>query len=245
MKISEITKTLEQIAPLSLQESYDNAGLIVGNYATEVTGILLSIDVTEAVVDEAIALNTNLIIAHHPIIFNGLKRFNGNTYVERTVMKAIKNNIAIYAAHTNLDSMLEQGVNSMICRKLGLIETRILTPVKNQLNKLVVFVPTPFAEKVRQAMFDAGAGKIGNYDSCSYNLSGNGTFRAGELTKPFVGEKGKLHTEPEERIETVVPSHLTQKVIGAMLEVHPYEEVAYDIYSLQNQWEEAGMGMKG
>lgn len=245
MKISDITNYIEQVAPPSFQESYDNSGLIVGSYQQEVTGVLITLDVTEEVVEEAVERGDNLIICHHPIVFAGLKRFNGNNYVERTVIKAIQNNVAIYAAHTNLDNVLHQGVNTMISKKLGLENTRILAPVKGKLMKLVVFVPENDAEKVRTAMFEAGAGKIGEYDSCSYNLSGKGTFRAGENTDPFVGNKGELHTEPETRVETVVPGYLQGKVVAAMTKAHPYEEVAYDIYELKNSWNQVGAGMVG
>ncbi len=245
MKIVEVVSYLEEIAPLSFQESYDNAGLIVGELETVISSVLLSIDVTESVVDEALQLGANLIIAHHPIVFNGLKRFNGNNYIERVVIKAIKNNIAIYAAHTNLDSLLHKGVNTKICEKLGLINTKILSPVKGQLNKLVVFVPIDNAEPVRNAMFEAGAGKIGNYDSVSFSVNGEGSFKANDKAKPYVGEINKKHCENEVRIETVVPTYLIDKVVSAMIKAHPYEEVAYDIFLLNNVWNEVGAGMIG
>jgi len=245
MRIKQVVDYFEEIAPSSFQESYDNAGLIVGDYNAEISGVLVTLDVTEEVVDEAISLGYNLIIAHHPIVFSGLKRFNGNNYVERTVINAIKNNIAIYAAHTNLDSVIHKGVNSKICEKLELEDTRILTPGKNMLQKLVVYVPNAHADNVRKAIFEAGAGMIGDYDSCSYNISGNGTFRAGSNTNPFVGEKGKIHSEAEIRIETVVPAYLSSKVVQAMIKTHPYEEVAYDIYNIENTWPQMGMGMIG
>lgn len=244
-KISEVANFIESIAPLALQESYDNAGLIVGDGNTKITSVLLTIDVTEDVVDEAIELGANLILAHHPIVFSGLKRFNGNNYVERVVIKAIQNNIAIYAAHTNIDSVLLNGVNSKISQKLGLINTRILSPLKGKLTKLVVFVPESDAEKVRQAIFDAGAGQIGNYSSCSFNAKGQGSFQANEGANPYVGEVNKLHFEDEVRIETIVPNHLAGRVISAMIKAHPYEEVAYDSYALNNTWENAGAGMVG
>lgn len=244
-KIADVTNYIESVAPLALQESYDNAGLIVGNGSTEVSSVILTIDVTEDVVDEAIESGANLIIAHHPIVFGGLKRFNGNNYVERVVIKAIQNNIAIYAAHTNIDSVLVNGVNSKISQKLGLHNTRILAPLKGKLTKLVVFVPEPNADKVRQAMFKAGAGHIGNYSSCSFNAKGQGSFMANEGATPYVGEINKIHHENEVRIETVVPNHLSGKVISAMINAHPYEEVAYDSYDLNNSWEKAGAGMIG
>jgi dinuclear metal center YbgI/SA1388 family protein len=244
LKVRDIISSIEQLAPLSYQESYDNAGLVVGEYNQEVNGVLICLDVVESVVEEAIKKDANLIIAHHPIVFKGLKRFNGSNYVERTVMLAIKNNIAIYAAHTNIDSV-RGGVSERICDLIGLQKKKILSPVGADLKKLVTFVPCDYAEKVREAIFKAGAGSIGNYDSCSFNTEGTGSFRGGEKTNPHVGEVGKLHYESEVRIETVFPKHLKGKVVGAMLGAHPYEEVAYDIYSLDNTNPQVGLGMVG
>jgi dinuclear metal center YbgI/SA1388 family protein len=244
MFISDITFHIESLAPLSYQESYDNAGLLVGNPGDEVNSALLTLDVTEKVVDEAISGNFGLIIAHHPLIFSGIKKLNDQTETGRSIIKAIKNNIAIYAAHTNLDAVTG-GVNSKICEKLGLINCRILSPVKGQLRKLVTFIPTAYAQAVQEAVFQAGAGNIGNYDSCGYTLEGTGSFRGNESANPFVGEKGKIHFEPEIRFETVFPATLQNKVIRALLEAHPYEEVAYDIYPLENEFARTGSGMIG
>lgn len=244
MHISEITSFIESIAPLAYQESYDNAGLLVGAPTDEADSALITLDVTEAVVDEAIAGGFKLIIAHHPLIFGGIKKLNGKTELERCLIKAIKNDIAIYAAHTNLDSVMG-GVNSKICEKLGLTNCQILSPIKGQLKKLVTFIPTDQAEKVQQAIFEAGAGHVGNYDSCGYTLEGIGSFRGNENSKPFVGEKGNFHTEKETRFETIFPAHLQEKIIQALLSNHPYEEVAYDIYPLDNEFPLAGMGMIG
>lgn len=243
-KLKEITQYLESLAPLALQESYDNAGLILGSSDTEVSSVLITLDVTEDVVDEAIEKGAQLIVAHHPIVFSGLKKITGKNFVERSLLKAIKNEIAIYAAHTNLDSVTG-GVNSKICEKIGLADCRILQPAASQLKKLVTFIPAEHAEKVREAVFSAGAGNIGNYDSCGYNTEGLGSFRGNESTNPFVGEKGKLHFEKEIRFETIFPGFLQYKIINALLEAHPYEEVAYDIYPLENNYEKAGMGMIG
>ncbi|HEX7585345.1 MAG TPA: Nif3-like dinuclear metal center hexameric protein, partial [Prolixibacteraceae bacterium] len=231
-------------APLAFQESYDNAGLIIGHPDDEITGILITLDITEEILDEAISKHLNLIIAHHPIIFSGIKKLNGKNYIERCIAKAIKNDIAIYAAHTNLDSVFG-GVNSKICEKLELRNCRILAPATDFLKKLVTFVPTAEAEKVRKALFDAGAGAIGNYDSCSFNLTGTGSFKGNDQTNPFVGEKNQLHLEEEIRIETIFPKHIQSKVIQALLNAHPYEEVAYDIYPLDNEYPQAGIGMIG
>ncbi len=244
MKIKDITRFFENLAPLPLQESYDNAGLIVGDPNMEIDSALITLDVTEEVVDETIEKKAGLIIAHHPIVFSGLKKITGKNYVERTLLKAIKNDIAIYAAHTNLDS-IEGGVNGKICEKLGLINCRILQPSGGLLKKLVTFIPVDHAEKVREAVFSAGAGHIGNYDSCSFNAHGQGTFRGSETTNPYVGKKGEQHYENEIRFETIFPSYLQGKIISSLVQAHPYEEVAYDIYPLDNKFNKVGMGMIG
>lgn len=235
---------MESFAPLAFQEDYDNSGLIVGDANMEVTGVLLTIDVTPQVVAEAVAGGANLIVAHHPVIFKGLKRITGKSYVEQVVVDAIRNNIAIYAAHTNIDSV-QGGVSFKMAEVLGLTNTQVLSPLTGQLVKLVTFVPTEYAEAVRQAMFNAGAGVIGNYDSCSFNIQGQGTFRAGDGTNPFVGEMGKIHFEPEVRVETIVPRHILNAVVKAMVEAHPYEEVAYDVYPLDLPYKKAGLGVVG
>ncbi len=244
MKLSEIINHIESIAPLAYQESYDNAGLLVGNASDEVSQALITLDITEEVVDEAITTQSDLIITHHPIIFSGLKKLNGKNEVERCVIKAIKNDIAIYAAHTNLDSV-HGGVNSKICEKLGLQNCKILAPASNQLQKLVTFIPTEQAKEVQEAVFEAGAGHIGNYDSCGYTSDGKGSFRGGEESNPFVGEKGEVHYESEIRFETIFPQYLQGRIISALLKGHPYEEVAYDIYPLENKTPTVGMGMIG
>lgn len=242
--IGNIIKPIEAIAPLSYQESYDNAGLQIGNINDIVSSVLLCIDVTEEVIDEAITLGAGLIISHHPLIFNGIKRLTGSNYVERCVVKAIKNNIAIYSAHTNLDAAYN-GVNAKISEKLSLQNVSVLSAVHNNLVKIMVYVPNSHAENVRTAMFDAGAGNIGNYDQCSFNVSGTGTFRGNEASQPFVGKKGELHYEDEVKIEVVAPKHLQSKIILAIKKVHPYEEVAFDIVALQNTNQRVGIGMIG
>ncbi|SMO39390.1 Nif3-like dinuclear metal center hexameric protein [Solitalea koreensis] len=244
MQLQQLITYLEQLAPLALQEDYDNAGLIVGSPDREVKKAMVSLDCTEAVVDEAIAQGADLIIAHHPIVFRGLKKLNGKTYVERTVMKAIKNDIALYAIHTNLDNVAD-GVNAKICEKLGLKNTLILVPKMNLLKKIVTFCPTAQAQYVREALFAAGAGSIGRYDECSFNADGTGTFKGNNETNPFVGESGKLHYEPEVRIETIYPAYLEGNVLKALFAAHPYEEVAYDLYNLLNLNQQVGSGMVG
>lgn len=244
MKIKEIIDTLEEIAPLSLQETYDNAGLITGNPDDEFKAAILAVDTIEDVVEEAIKKGANLIISHHPIIFSGIKKLNGKNYIERTIIKAIKNDIAIYAAHTNMDNVAI-GVNDKICEKLALKDCKILSPQKGILKKLVTFVPIRQIDMVRKAVFEAGAGHIGNYDSCSYNLSGKGSFRALEGSNPFVGNKGEVHFEEEIRFETIFPKHKQSQIIKALIKSHPYEEVAYDIYPLDNVYANTGAGMIG
>ncbi|MDR1585748.1 MAG: Nif3-like dinuclear metal center hexameric protein [Prevotellaceae bacterium] len=244
MTVKDICDIIEEFAPIALCESYDNAGLLVGDGQAEISGVLISIDVTEAVLDEAIQKGCNMIVSHHPLIFGGLKRLTGSNEAQRCAAKAIRNNVAIYAAHTNIDSVL-QGVSGRMAEKIGLVNTRVLRAKTDILLKLAVFAPLAHAGKVRQALFDAGAGRIGNYDSCSYNIEGKGSFRAGEGTNPFVGNKNEIHTEAETRIEVVLPAYLKDKVIRALLQAHPYEEAAYDIYPLKNEWQQAGLGIAG
>ncbi len=244
MLLRELTDYLESFAPLDYQEAYDNAGLLVGNPNKEIKQALISLDCTEAVVDEAIRLGCDLIISHHPIVFKGLKRFNGKTYVERVVMKAIKHDIGLYAIHTNLDNVTG-GVNSKLAERLALQNTAILSPKGDLLNKLVVFVPASHAEPVRAALFAAGAGHVGHYDECSFNVTGYGTFRAGEGTNPFVGNVGERHDEEEVRIEVIFPTNRERAIVQALQEAHPYEEVAYDVYRLQNPYQQVGSGLIG
>ena len=244
MKIKEIVCALEQFAPLPLQDGFDNAGLQIGLTDAEAAGALLCLDVTEAVLDEAIALGFNLVISHHPLIFKGYKSITGKDYVERCILKAIKNDIVIYSAHTNLDNA-QGGVNFKIAEKIGLKNIRILEPRENCLMKLVTFVPFAQADAVRQALFSVGCGNVGNYDSCSYNLNGEGTFRAKEGTHPFCGTIGELHREGEVRIETILPSFKKAEAIKALLMAHPYEEPVFDLYPLQNDWKQAGAGVVG
>ncbi len=244
MKIKEITSYLEAIAPLHYQESYDNSGLLVGHPEQEVTKALICLDSTEAIVDEAIKHNCDLIIAHHPIIFSGLKKLNGKNYIERTVIKAIQHRIAIYAIHTNLDN-IHDGVNSMIANKLGLEDTYVLQPKKEILKKLIVFVPIDAVEKVASAIHEAGAGHIGNYSHTSFRAPGLGTFKGNEASQPSIGTKGQLEEVQEFRFETVFLAHLENKVLKAMFTAHPYEEVAYDIVHLDNLTDMVGAGKIG
>ena len=244
MKINQITKLIEEFAPLSLQEDYDNAGLLIGNADDEVNAALLCIDVSEKIIDEAITKKCNLIISHHPLIFKGLKSITGKNETERCVLKAIKNNIAIYTAHTNIDNA-EHGVSFKMAEKIGLKNTQILLPQAEKLLKLVTFVPNDKADEVRQAIFEGGGGAIGNYDMCSYNLHGEGTFRALEGTNPYVGNVGEMHTEAEMRIEVILPNYLKNSVLSKLIKVHPYEEPVVDFYVLQNAYPKVGSGLVG
>lgn len=244
IKLSEIVKVIESNAPPEFQESYDNAGLSVGDDQMDIHAALLCVDITCETIDEAVKVGANLIISHHPLMFNPIKNLNEKDPIARIIVKAVRNNIAIYSAHTNLDNIIN-GVNDKLCHKLNLKHRKILSPLQGILKKLVVFVPLSHAELLRTALFDAGAGKIGSYDQCSFNTEGFGTFRGSENSNPYVGEKGTSHHEKEIRIETVFPVTTQQKVIQAMLKVHPYEEVAYDIYPLENAYPIAGSGMIG
>ena len=242
MKIKDITDYLETIAPLSYQESYDNSGLLVGDKNQTLKGALITLDVTEEVLDEAIAKKCNLIIAHHPIIFGGLKRLTGRNYVERIVIKAIKSNIALYAIHTNYDNVLN-GVNAKIADKLGLTNTQILVPKKQLLRKLQTFVPVGDLERVSAAVFAAGGGNIGNYSQAGFSTSGVGTFKGNEKSKPAIGKANQLEKVEEMKFETIFPAYLENKIMSALLAAHPYEEVAYDIISLENKNQQVGSGL--
>ena len=244
MTIKDIIKEIELTAPLKYQESYDNSGLIIGHPETEINKILICFDVTMNVMNEAINKKADLIIAHHPLIFDSLKKINGTSNTEKLIVSAIQNNIAIYAAHTNLDNV-GTAINELFAQKIGLINTQVLSPLKGSLRKLVTFCPISHIENLRTAIFDAGAGHIGGYDCCSYNIKGQGSFRASNKANPFVGKINQLHFEEEIRFETIYPIHLENIVINALLKNHPYEEVAYDIYPLENTYKLFGAGLIG
>lgn len=244
MKISDLIRAIEVFAAPELQEDYDNAGLITGNAGWECTGALCTLDVTMDVLKEAREKGCNLVVAHHPIIFKGLKRLNGRNYVEQVVIEAIKNDIAIYAAHTNLDNVI-LGVNGRIAQKIGLKNITILSPRQKVLRRLITFAPIDKAEEVRSAVFAAGAGHIGKYSECSFNSEGTGTFKAEEGADPYVGEVGKRHLERETKIEIVYPAYLELQVVKALVDSHPYEEVAYDIFTMENAHYGIGAGIVG
>jgi len=244
MTIKDVMNHLEEWAPLAYSEDFDNVGLLVGQASTAVTGILVTLDTLEAVVDEAIDKNCNLIVSFHPIIFSGLKSLTGKNYVERTILKAIKNDIAIYAIHTALDNAYH-GVNAMISEKLKLTNTKILIPQKETIKKLTTYIPSAEAEKLRSALFNSGAGNIGNYGHCSFNTEGVGTFNANENANPTTGKKGETHSEKETQIQITFAKHKQNAVLQALFEAHPYEEVAYEITTLENTNQHIGMGMVG
>lgn len=244
MKIKEVTAFLESIAPRAYQEDYDNAGLISGNPETAVTSILTSLDCTEAVVEEAIRRKCNLIVAHHPIVFRGLKKITGANYVERTIILAIKNDIAIYAIHTNLDNV-HTGVNRRIAEKIGLTNLRILAPKSNTLSKLVTFAPSEAVENILEALYKAGAGNIGNYKNCSFQVEGTGTFMPNESANPHIGQANKQEFVKERRLEVIFPTHCESAILKALRQAHPYEEIAYYLTSLRNDNQEVGSGMIG
>ncbi|MDD2983772.1 MAG: Nif3-like dinuclear metal center hexameric protein [Crocinitomicaceae bacterium] len=244
MKIKEITSYLESLAPLGSQASFDNCGLLVGDSQAEITGVLVCLDCTEEVLEEAMDLGANLIIAHHPLIFGGLKKITGRNYVERTVIKAIQNNLAIYAIHTNLDHSIN-GVNAEIARRIGVKNPRILLPNENVLSKLIVYTPSEHVEQVEEALFEAGAGRIGNYSECNFSSEGIGSFKPMPGSNPFEGEIGVKSKNKETKIEVLVSNHILPQVLSAMRESHPYEEVAYDVLALKNSNQEEGSGMIG
>jgi len=244
MKLKELVSFLDSAIPLAFQEGYDNAGLQIGLPEKNIDKVLITLDVTEEVVEEALKDGCDVIVSHHPLIFKEIKSLSGKSMAERILFKAIKNDIAVYSAHTNLDVM-DFGVSRKMAEKISLENVRVLSPLKNRLCKLVTFVPENHLEKVKEAIFKAGAGVIGNYDYCSFSTTGTGSFRAGENTYPFVGEKGKTHEEKEIRLETILFSHIKNRVINALIETHPYEEVAYDIYPLENDNIDIGLGCVG
>jgi dinuclear metal center YbgI/SA1388 family protein len=244
MSIREIISALDAFAAPELQEDYDNAGLITGRPDWTCTGVLCTLDTTPEVIREARDKGCNLIVAHHPIVFKGLKRINGHNYIEQVIIDAIKNDIAIYACHTNLDNVIE-GVSARMADRLGLVNRTVLAPKDRMLRRLITFAPTEKAESVRAAVFAAGAGHIGNYAECSFNSEGTGTFKAEEGADPYVGKVGEQHRERETKIEIVYPFYLERQVVAALVDAHPYEEVAYDIFTMDNVHFGIGAGIVG
>lgn len=243
-KIKDVMAYLETLAPPAYQEPYDNSGLLVGDPNAEITGVLITLDCTEQVVEEAVALKSNLIVAHHPILFKGIKKLTGQTYVERTVIAAIRNKIALYAAHTNLDNV-SSGVNKKIAERIGLKNTKVLLPRKGMLSKLVTFVPKENLEKVMNALYSAGAGQVGHYKNCSFQIPGTGTFQPTLEAKPFVGKPGQPEVVEEIRVEVIFASHNEKSILSALRQSHPYEEVAYYLTLIANDHQEIGAGLVG
>lgn len=244
MIIQDVINHLEELAPLAYAEDFDNVGLLVGNGNTPLTGVLVTLDTLENVVDEAISENCNMIVSFHPIIFKGLKKLNGSNYVERVILKAVKNDIAIYAIHTALDNSLI-GVNDIICNKIGLVNKQILNQQKQTIKKLITYVPNENADELRLALFKAGAGNIGNYDNCSFNIGGTGTYKGNEASNPVIGQRGEYHEEKETQLSITFQKHLEQHVIHTLFANHPYEEVAYETTTLDNVNQHIGIGMVG
>ncbi|WP_409251390.1 Nif3-like dinuclear metal center hexameric protein [Bacillus sp. SCS-153A] len=241
----EIISLFETLAPKELAEEGDKIGLQIGRLNQKVDKVMVTLDVLEEVVDEAIEKGVNLIIAHHPPLFRSLKAVRTDTVQGRMIEKLIKNDISVYAAHTNLD-VAKGGVNDLLAEALGLKETKLLLPTyKEKLKKIAVFVPEEDAAKVRKALGDAGAGHIGNYSHCSFSMEGTGRFLPGEGTNPHIGEQGILEEVNEVKIESIYPSHLEKKVMKALFTSHPYEEVAYDVIPLENEGESLGLGRVG
>jgi dinuclear metal center YbgI/SA1388 family protein len=243
MQLSEITQILEQMAPLAYAEDFDNVGLLTGHNNT-VTGILVCHDALEDVIDEAIVKKCNLVVCFHPILFSGLKKITGKNYVERAVIKAIKNDIAIYAVHTALDNH-SNGVNKIFCEALGLINTKILIPKENFIYKLVTYTKPENVNQIKQAMFEAGGGNIGNYENCSFISSGIGSYKGNENSNPVIGEKNVLQTEAEIKVEVIFEKYLQNNIISALKKAHVYEEVAYEVYETKNKHQNIGLGMIG
>ena len=244
MKIKQILTILEEMAPLAYAEDFDNVGLLVGDQESEATGVLVCHDALESVIEEAITKKCNLVVCFHPILFSGLKKITGKNYVERSILKAIKNDIAIYAIHTALDNH-KNGVNKIFCDALGLKKTKVLVPKQNFIQKLVTYTIPENVEQVRNALFDAGAGKIGNYEDCSFNSQGIGTYMGNENSNPEIGERFEFVEAPEIKIEVTFEKHLQNKILKTLFANHVYEEVAYEIYDLQNTHQNIGLGMIG
>ncbi|MBT8178725.1 MAG: Nif3-like dinuclear metal center hexameric protein [Eudoraea sp.] len=244
MIVQEVTQLLEAFAPLDHAEDFDNVGLLIGKPDMKVTGILVTLDTLESVVDEAIATECNLIVSFHPIIFNGLKRLNGSNYVERVTIKAIQHNIAVYSMHTALDNNFN-GVNARICEVLGLVNKKILLPKKGMIKKLTTYVPVKQAEALKTALFDAGAGHLGNYSHCSFSSTGTGSFLGEEGANPVLGQKGKVQHEEEIQLQVTYSRERQKEVLAALFDAHPYEEIAYEVITLENSYQQLGMGMIG
>ncbi|MFN7279524.1 MAG: Nif3-like dinuclear metal center hexameric protein [bacterium] len=244
MTIGEIINMLETVAPPSLQESWDNSGLLTGRSTTDCSGVLLALDVTDAVLSEAVSRGCNLVVAHHPMIFRGLKRIDEDEPTGRLTAFAIRHDLAVYAMHTNLDNIIG-GVNGVLADRFGLTDRRVLQPMNGQLMKLVCMIPEGHLEAVSRAVFEAGAGRIGDYEDCGFTTSGIGTFTPMSGANPFIGAEGRPETVREHRFEVILPAWRQRPVLAAMRSAHPYEEVAFDLVKLENEWSGVGSGIIG
>jgi len=244
MKLFQLTAYLEERFPLNLQEDYDNSGLQLGDPSMDITSVLVALDCTEAIVEEAIQTGSNVIVMHHPILFKGIKRIGISTEIERILYRCIKQDIAIYAIHTNLDNHID-GVNSKIASTIGLRQCRVLQPKPHTLFKLVVYTPVDFEERVHDAVCAAGAGNIGNYYNCGYATIGIGKFTPNEKANPSIGEAHAPTRQEEAKMEYLLEKNNIGPVLSAMKGAHPYEEVAYDLIALENSNAQVGSGMIG
>ncbi|WP_185851127.1 Nif3-like dinuclear metal center hexameric protein [Blattabacterium cuenoti] len=242
--VKHIAEKLEIFAPIEYAESYDKIGLIVGSYDQEVKKIMITLDLTEEVFSESMDKKCNLIISFHPILFKPIKSLIGNNYSERVLISALKNNISVYVIHTNLD-VIWDGTHSYISKLLKLTKEEVLFPKEGSIKKLTTYVPYSYSEKVRNALFNAGAGNISNYSHCSYNVDGYGTFMGNDKTKPFLGKKGYFHMEKEMCINVIFPTHKLHSIKHALFNSHPYEEVSYEIYKIENINPYLGIGRIG
>lgn len=242
VKCQTVAGILDELAPRRLAESWDNVGLLVGDGKQGINKVMVCLDVPEWVVAEAIEKGVDMIVAHHPLIFNGIKRVNSDTATGRKLLNLIKNDIAMYCLHTNYD-IAAGGLNDVFARELGFLDSSVIEETyREKLFKLVVYVPSGHEVKVMNAMCGAGAGFIGNYSNCTFRTAGIGTFEPQEGSEPFIGTKGSLECTEEFRVETIVPEKLINKVIKEMLKAHPYEEAAYDIYETRNEAQIMGLG---
>lgn len=245
IRCAQVIEALESFAPQEIAESWDNVGLILGNPEKYITKILLTLDITSQVAKEAAEEKADLIVSHHPIITEPLKSLREDDPENQVIIELIKNDIAVLCAHTNLD-IAPGGVNDILAAKLDLKNLEVLhTTSREKLYKLVVFIPRDYTSRIRTALGNSGAGFIGNYSHCTFSVSGKGTFKPGEETDPFIGEKGRLTEVEEDRLETIVPERKLGKILKSLRESHPYEEIAYDLYLLEDSGEAVGLGRIG
>ncbi|MEG1409914.1 MAG: Nif3-like dinuclear metal center hexameric protein [Terrisporobacter sp.] len=242
MKLNDLIKKIENKYPLNLAYDWDNVGLLVGDFDAEVKKILVSLEANENVIEEAIKNNVDLIVTHHPFIFRKLNKINTRDLKGKLIHKLIKNDIALYSMHTNFDIAFD-GLNDYFMEIMGFENTKVLDITNSEvLHKIAVYVPLTHELVIREALGDVGAGHIGNYSHCTFNTPGVGTFRPEENANPFIGKIRETEEVKEVKIETIVPQSILQKTIDKMIKAHPYEEVAYDVYKLENKGNSVGLG---